>query len=569
MTTYLIKNKKLIIFSLFISFIFLFPYFSKSFIPLGHDSLFHFSRIEGLARSIQDGTWIPSLYPYKNNNFGYASPLFYNDLLLTLPALFYLAFNNIFYSYLLTLFICTFFTSLSMMFLIQKFTNHPWVPYISSILYLFCNYRITNIYNRGALGEVFATAFLPLVILGIYTVIFEKDKSWKWLVIGFSGLLLSHNLSFLLACLTFLIFILINLKRILFEKRWISILKAVFLTFLLTAFFTLPMLEQILSQSFYLHYYGSSTQLENYALPLSSFFINRATFGYNNIMGVNVGVFLAFLPLLYFLLKRRKKMNKFVFQCIILGYIFMILPWDIFPWKHLFFLRILQFPWRLTLIASILLCIPASLYFTYVSQKSKSVLYLLLMFLILDAVYRIAPVLSWDRGITPTTQYTEFIDGTFSDPMGTFYLYAELAGADYLPIAPLDYREASSCIQKITATSDLEESECTLNKEATSLFFELDSEGTYILPLTYYKGYQTWLLDDEGNKIQRIPTSKSYLSLVQITTTEKGHFVCEYSGTLIQHLSRAISFITLLLLILYTLLHKKKSSLCTEPGFPN
>ncbi len=65
------------------------PYWTHG-VNLEHDTCFHLSRIEGLAQSFKDGIYMPRIYPYKNNNFGYASPLFYCDFFfLIIPALLY------------------------------------------------------------------------------------------------------------------------------------------------------------------------------------------------------------------------------------------------------------------------------------------------------------------------------------------------------------------------------------------------------------------------------------------------------------------------------------------------
>ena len=63
--------------------LFCYPLLSSPFLHIGHDHFFHLSRIAGLAEALQRGDLLPVLYPLKNNGFGYASPAFYNDILLT------------------------------------------------------------------------------------------------------------------------------------------------------------------------------------------------------------------------------------------------------------------------------------------------------------------------------------------------------------------------------------------------------------------------------------------------------------------------------------------------------
>ena len=68
--------------ALILAFLFCIPYLFRDLLPIGHDTFFHVSRIDGLAASIKDGDFLPAIYPYKNSGFGYGSPLFYCNLFL-------------------------------------------------------------------------------------------------------------------------------------------------------------------------------------------------------------------------------------------------------------------------------------------------------------------------------------------------------------------------------------------------------------------------------------------------------------------------------------------------------
>lgn len=562
MKKWLSTNKKIILISFLLSCFFLFPYFFKNFIPLGHDTLFHLSRIEGLAQSFKEGSFLPQIYPYKNNSFGYASPLFYSDFLLALPAILYLLGGNIYYSYLFTLFTITFLTSFTIMKITQQFTKEKGIPTLASILYLFCNYRITNVFVRGALGEVFAGLFIPIALYGIYCTLFTKKPRIHFLILGFSGLLLSHNLSFTISCFVFLFFIFLNWKKIGVDKKWIPIAKAAMISFLLTAFFSLPMLEQLQSQKFYLHFYASSSDLAAYALPLSSYFLNETVFGYGYSMALNLGIALPILSLFYFFSSHnQKEKNVFLIQCTFLGFLFMILPWNLIPWNALVFLRVIQFPWRLMSIACGLLFLPAALSIENIEWKKSSLNFLLIFLLILEATYHLIPVLSWNYGITPKTSYSEFIDGTYGDINSTFYQRSELAGADYLPQDSPDYREASSCVQiwnENLGSWDI--ATCETERFGTKFTFIATTPGIYLLPITYYKGYQVSLLNSSGKVQKKLSTQKSTSTLVEVTVDEKGVIQCDYPGTGVQLFSRLLSFATILLLSIYFYKQKKSSS---------
>ena len=75
------ENKFSIAFCVLFAILGLFSFYTDS-IMVGHDLKFHLNRFIGLAKAFEEGQILPKIYPYANNGFGYASPLFYCDLFL-------------------------------------------------------------------------------------------------------------------------------------------------------------------------------------------------------------------------------------------------------------------------------------------------------------------------------------------------------------------------------------------------------------------------------------------------------------------------------------------------------
>ena len=70
-----------------------------------------------------------------------------------------------------------------------------WLALAGAVIYIYTPYRATDIYIRGAIGEVFAFIFPPLIAFAITKI--TKEKDWKWvslLGISTAGLILSHNI---------------------------------------------------------------------------------------------------------------------------------------------------------------------------------------------------------------------------------------------------------------------------------------------------------------------------------------------------------------------------------------
>lgn len=93
------------------------------------------------------------------------------------------------------------------------------------------------------------------------------------LIIGFSGLLLAHNITFVLMCLFFLIVLIIEYKRILNNyKMIINIMIATIISILLTAFFTFPMFEQLGLKLYCINYYFNTDMVvSNHLIDLFQF----------------------------------------------------------------------------------------------------------------------------------------------------------------------------------------------------------------------------------------------------------------------------------------------------------
>ncbi len=567
------KKKKnglwLILFCLIISLFFLYPYWINGGVNLEHDTLFHLSRIEGLAHSLQEKNWLPRIYPYKNGGYGYGSPLFYSDLFLLLPALLMLWGIKVAVAYKLLLLLFTFLSALTMALCLKKLTSFVFAPYLGAFLYLFCNYRITDVYVRGALGEVMALAFLPLIPWSVYCLIQKENKTATALMtIAFSGLILTHNISFLLGCLMMGALLLINF-RLLWEKDSRNALfKAILLVFGLTAFFTLPMLEQLLDHTMIVHLYGSSSALAETALCAWQFFINQTIFGLAGnsgdpmtIMVTNPGWFLTFAPLTDLLIPYRKKTAepRFIRQCLILGGLFLASCSAILPWEHMAFCSILQFPWRLMTCAVVLLCIPAAISPFVLFQKPVWVFSVSLSFSLINAIWLLQPVLDRTFLLSDRSDYHVLLDGSLIDPYySATWMRVELAGGDYLPWPSVDYRGYDRCIRN----QDQSIVTCEYSQASTTLFFALpqrENNEPLLAPLTWYKGYQAYQQNEAGQWIELSTTLNLETGLVQFVplNSEAASFKISYKGTLIQKISEAISLLTLALLAGCSLFKKR------------
>ena len=556
------KYRKLLIdiaIVLALTILLMFPYLTKSFLAIEHDTFFHVSRIEQYAKALQHGQILPAIYPYENGGFGYGSPLFYSDIFLLLPAILHNLGLVLVDSYKLTVFLASFFSGITMYMLASKFTSKSSIRLLAAAAYLFSNYHITDIYVRGALGEVFALVGIPLILSGLYE-IFETNQKYSFsYLIGLVITVLSHNLSFLLCFILVIIICIIYLSKCSFDRYKLLVSESM-LACLLTAFYTFPMIEQLKSQQFYLNYYASSSALENHAMAFWQFFANQTVFGLSgnqykasNAMVVNIGLFLSIAPISYLFLAKKEK-QPFITSMLVLGWICMLLPAQIFPWKYMSFVRVLQFPWRLNMLALPLLCVPAVIGIENLTHKLKYVPICLILLLSLEGIYHLYPATKRTFIMPHNTTWQEVNNGKLIDPYySAQYMRVELAGGDYLPYHSLDFRSYTKTIQTTSA-------ETVTTGELIyygSYHFTITNPQTVVLPITYYKGYIVRNIDTA----EVLETTLSKNGLVSVTIPSAGTYVCKYQSTNIRIVSIWISILTCMISIGYIIYHRRKKDI--------
>ena len=536
-----------------LALLFVLPWLMKDQLGIEHDTFFHLSRIEGMARSLQAGHFPPYIYPYKNNGFGYAAPLFYCDLFIVLPALLYLCGLPLSCCYQGFVFLVTACTAFTAEKLAWRLGSNRKAAVTAAAAYLFANYRITDAYVRSALGELTAMIFLPMLLSGMYLLLEKQDARGETLLtLSLCGLVFSHNLTFIMAAVLLLVFVALYRKGLpgtIWQAGFRSALKA----FLLTAWFTLPMIEQLASQSFYLSYYAGGSDLAGNALNLSQYFVNRTVFGYSGLqygpemqMTVNPGWELMLLPLFWLHFRNQAEHRVFVSRCLAAGLICLLLPLRYIPWDYLVFLRVLQFPWRLMTLASVLLMVPLAGLLSALPQRGRPFLqYGLLAVILAEGCVHVLPVLDRPFTISSATQYTDITEGKLTDPYySATYMRVELAGGDYIPIGSPDFRGFEPVIRDAAGY----DAGITYTRADDTLTFTISDEaGTYLLPVTWYKGYQVY----KDNK--PLVTQPGLDRLVSFDAAGPGTYTCRYSGTLVQKAGLALSLFSAAVMILLNL----------------
>ena len=225
-----------------------------------------------------------------------------------------------------------------------------------AVLYAFSSYRYADVFNRDALGEPIALAFLPLVLLGIYKVCFENYDEWFKLAAGMTLVAYSHMLSLVMsAAFTGIIFLIAIITQGNRGKRLAAMVKAACLSLGLSAAMIIPMMEQLKKNDLFMPS-GDGDTMARSAYSLTE--IIRFTLN-NNPAGRGVGVLCviavagALVLLVCRTISTRGHLGSdevMAIWLLLIGAALFICTSDLLPWKMLGDntpLSTIQFVWRM------------------------------------------------------------------------------------------------------------------------------------------------------------------------------------------------------------------------------
>ena len=498
------REIKIILFTLFISIIisayFCIPLYND-ILHKGSDTGFHLTRISAFREAIAIGIKYPYMWWHANFDFGYPAPLYYCQLLL-FPAVYLISKGlSLIISYKIYLFLlvvsATFTIGLLQKHISKKNIN---AIIISTLIYIINPHQLISIFRRSALGELMAMVFIPICLLGIYYVLYDDYQKWFYLVIGYTGIVLSHNISFALMCILFFIFIIINLKTI-NKNRILAILKAIICVFLLTSFFTLPMLEGLTKNEMFINNQNNNTYIQGTTIKE----IFNFTCDWSVSSCQSPGPFLLFIPLCGLFIKNKRKDNKFIFDTWLIGYITLFCMTKYFPWQLFKIMNFMQFASRLLPISIALLALSGAYYLNQIlNKKYKYLVTILLVFLIVIFFnYPLTYTRSGMYGYSNSMTLEEAYKLLYKDgEANTYYDAQELSSADYLPINNVEYTtyeyyepsiSLSNSINDTSAYMEIDDALIDRSKYYHYIFTidKNENDNSWIsIPRTYYSGYK-------------------------------------------------------------------------------
>ena len=222
------------------------PFYQDGYVG-GIDLPFHMSRIEGIYEGLKEGQFPVRVQPGWLNGYGYAVSVFYGDILLYFPAVLRMAgfaLQDAMKAYLI---LVNFLTVFSAYFSFKKCLGGRLAALTAAVLYVGAGDRLARMYEGSQIGAVSAMIFYPVVLAGLYLLFTQKeegaDRTWIWLLTGFSGLLMTHLLSCLMIGIFTALGCVICFRRLLRRNALKEAGKAFAAWLLLNAWFLVPFFQ--------------------------------------------------------------------------------------------------------------------------------------------------------------------------------------------------------------------------------------------------------------------------------------------------------------------------------------
>ncbi len=569
MCTTTLTKRKVILALLAIIFASSYP-LMVDYMIIGHDLPFHLNRIEGIRTGIMQCIFPVKIHPFWAYDYGYASGVFYGDLLLYFPVLLRMLGFTIQASYMTFVFCVNVATVLISYFCFKKVFHHSKYGLLACMLYSLSLYRLVDVYTRAAVGEFCAMMFLPLILLGLYEIFTLKNqdnflKPSLLLTLGLTGIINTHLLTCEMVAIFIVITCLVCIKRVLQLRTFLALLLTVCFTLLLNAGFLVPFLDYYFTESFMINSDSfGSTSVQNLGLFFAQIFsiFQEADGGTrpttNGIIceftpGLGLALVVGFLGCIYFLFTSSKEERKhsdfkLTTYTFLLAIISIFMSSYLFPWDALSKLgkmgnslvKSLQFPWRFLTLVTLFITVCIVLVIKQVSKRTHTNVSLpfgTTATLILCGCVVIGS--GW--------YYHDFLSvGNAYRVYDTYELNStQMYGCEYLPENTVlnDIR-----INRYETSDGISIS--SIKKEGTTILCQVTnnaSDGYIEVPLTLYKGYQA--IDVETGKKLTISNGYNNCIKVDIPKNFDGTINISFHSPIYWEIAEWISFVSLVILL--------------------
>lgn len=393
-------------------------------------------------------------------------------------------------------------------------------------------------------------------MLSIYKIIRDKEDKWVLLGVSFSLVLLSHVLTFAICCIVLLFIIILNIKQIIKNKQYITIFKAIGLGLCLSAFFLFPLIEQRLSQGFWMDF---TIPAEGKKRILSSQYsleyLFNSSLSYTNYTYGILQIVITIIIYIYYRVKVGLKVTylDLFFAVIVLS---SILSCKIFDLSNVSILYVFQFYWRFLLVFYFFVI--AFCCDSLILINNKKINAIILIALCLFNIVSYYFYIQRKEPIPNSYVITESDLGEdyYNDIHG-IDVY-EVGNGEYVPYTN-SYNYYAACKGIIFPNEDGYLFD--FDRKGSTIIFNtnLDYDEYVYMPLSWYKGYYYQELDESNQIIlEKECFPNEYNKRVGMKVEKGNHtYKVYYKGTIIQKISVLLSSLSFFFILYYKVIRKK------------
>lgn len=513
-----------------------------SFLEMGNDGRFHVMRMQGLYEAIKHGNFFPVVNMSFLGGFGYISNVFYSNLwLYPVAFLRLLGMTTVqaFISFYVLINFATFVISFESYYVASRRFDKSLV---FSFVYTLSIYRIFDMVRRFDIGEVLTLTFLPIVILGVYEIFYADNSKWWYLTIGMTAVIYSHALSPILIAIFILLVIIFRIKTLVEEpKRILTLVYSGLSSLLLSLGYFLPMYEQLKHTQFKLTH-APLIYVSQGSMQISDLIKLSLE---NDLFKQNIGILMLLMALIVPIIawKAAPAVRDFA----IIGEILLLMTTDIFPW-NLFThtpLNIIQFPWRFNMLVTVLFAVVlASDPCDWLNRFwKKGAIISLMIIMICLAEFSLVT-----NHPTQDDSYAAF---------NNLDVYSIGAGQEYLPKnANLEQLRRTKHVPEVKSGS-IKIRNFQQKGSSIKLNFNATKAGKIDLPIIGYYGYSS---NSSTGDVSAVKMDQTNNGLAQVKVRGSGVVRVKYEKTPIQKISKLISIISFLIMIIYIFRQNRVSS---------
>lgn len=498
------------------------PFFHQGFFPMHDDT--QVARVAQMSRALSEGQlpvrWVADM----GYGFGYPIFNFYGPLAYYIGAAFNLAGFDALAATKIMIVLGVVLAGVFMYFLAEEFWGKLG-GVVAGLFYVYAPYHAVDIYVRGAVGELWAMAFVPLVFLGLWRI--HQNKKSGVIIAGLSlaAVILSHNLTVLMV-LPFILPLMIRYPRF------------AFLALGLSAFYWLPALAEMnLTRVF--SQVGGGADFRNHFVYFDQLWASPWGFGGSadgRLDGLSfmVGKLHLLLVLVSLFLVRQKK----ILLCPLTVFFLALLMTTAFSrpiWEAIPVLAFVQYPWRFLSLATLAAAFLAGGVVALVKKRSWALTVILVPALLVLNIKYFYPqsfngLKSWEY---TAEEKIKWETSKISD--------------EYLPKDfPIPAGRNEVAWEKLTVVNgSAQVSHLNLKSQQYDFDVSVQTPAEILVNVAYFPGWKVWINQKEitpivdGGRLRLTFSPGDYQVVIKLTNTP------------VRTLANLISLVALLVLLKY------------------